>query len=679
MKNALTVPLLLALSVCADAAEERVVQLGDFAAGKGDWIFLPSRQPDAAKSTWSIAPLTTDHPGGKHAARVRAAFPERGGNVVLWKSFPPPLNIREIRFWVRTSGNVGGIILRLMDSTWQIHQQILPLQQTREWQQVRVHRFASPTHSSGKNDGKWYPPALGMGLVIDHVQLRAGTHAEVEFSGIEAVLRPPEGVIIKQTKLGNVFLAGKPVKFVLWSDKSVVSWEVSDFWGKTVAAEKAIKLTPGDNELAIPIQSPGHFTLSVTASDRGPHSAQTSFAVLPAGDVAKVRESPFGMQTHFGQTWDPRIIPLISAAGITCIRDELYWKNIELTKGTFTFPKAYDKYMEKLASHRIRPLIILDYTNRFYDDGHTPYSQDGLGGYTRYTEELLKHYGKRIGWVEVYNEYNIFFCTGPAASKPANYFAMLKSTYEAVKAARADVTVVGCATASIPLEWLRKVFASGGLKYLDVVSVHPYRQPHSPEGLGTRPSMDAEVRALTNMMRQHGGGAPKPIWVTEVGWPTHVGFSENKQAEYLVKCYAILLSAGVQKVFWFKFMDGMVQNDHFGLIRNPVSPLGLYVPKPSYVAYAVMARQLMGSRFVRAEHASKGSSGYLFRDPQGDTWVMWSAEPKTVLLKTDGALRVTDLMGRETRLQPVDGSALLPLTAAPVYVKGTVEAVRKLP
>jgi len=679
MKNTLAVPLFLALSLCADGSEERAVQLGDFAAGKGNWIFYASRRPHTAKGTWSIVPLARDHPGSKHAARVSAAFPNKGGFVVLWKPFPPPLNIREIRFWVRTSGDVGGIILRLMDSTSRIHQQVLPLRQTREWQQVRASRFASPTHSGGKNDGKWYPPALGMGLVIDHGQLRADTQTEVDFCGIEAVLHPPEGVMIKQTKLGNVFLADEPVRFVVWSDRRVVSWAVSDYWGKTVAAERDVKLTPGDNELVIPIKSPGYFTLSVTSSDREPHSAQTSLAVLPAFDVTAVHESPFGMQTHFGQTWDPQIIPLISAAGIACIRDELYWESIELTKGTFTFPKAYDKYMEQLAAHHIRPLIILTYRNKFYDDGHTPYSQDGLRGYTRYAEELLKRYGQRIGWVEVYNEYNIFFCTGPAASKPANYCAMLKSTYEAVKAAKADMTVVGCATAGIPMAWLKEAFASGGLKHLDVVSVHPYRQPQPPEGSSARRSIDADVHALANMMGQHDGGASKPIWVTEVGWPTHAGFSEEKQAEYLVKCYTLLLSAGVQKVFWFKFMDGMVQSDHFGLIRNPVSPLGLYVPKPSYVAYAVMTRQLTGSSFVKAEHALEDSSGYLFRGSQGDTWVMWSAKPQTVLVEADEDLRVTDLMGKQTRLQPAGGRTLLPLTPAPVYVRGIVKAVRKSP
>ena len=86
---------------------------------------------------------------------------------------------------------------------------------------------------------------------------------------------------------------------------------------------------------------------------------------------------------------------------------------------------------------------------------------------------------------------------------------------------------------------------------------------------------------------------------------------------------------------------------------------------------------MTGSRFVTAEHASEGSRGYVFRGPQGNTWVMWSAKPQTVLVKADGALRVTDLMGKQTRLEPVGGRTLLPLTPAPVYVRGIVKAVGK--
>jgi hypothetical protein len=109
--------------------------------------------------------------------------------------------------------------------------------------------------------------------------------------------------------------------------------------------------------------------------------------------------------------------------------------------------------------------------------------------------------------------------------------------------------VVGGALFSADLNWFNELFKNGGLPYMDVISDHPYATLYitSPElqGLGE------EMGKLQDLVKRYNNGHAKPIWITEIGWPTswlHV--SEHTQANYLVRSTVLSLAAGVQKIFW---------------------------------------------------------------------------------------------------------------------------------
>jgi hypothetical protein len=101
--------------------------------------------------------------------------------------------------------------------------------------------------------------------------------------------------------------------------------------------------------------------------------------------------------------------------------------------------------------------------------------------------------------VEVYNEYNGAFSTGPCARKPSCYAQLLRYTYQAIKAIRPDVTVVGGAAFSADLPWFNELFEDGALPYMDVVSDHPYTLLYiaSPELEGT----DEQMEALQDLVK----------------------------------------------------------------------------------------------------------------------------------------------------------------------------------
>lgn len=648
-----------------EAEEGWTLSLGsEFPGAQGDFV----RDPESFRSGARSGKLTGNFAGG--------------GNYVALTRTLPAYEALELSFWVKTS-DVSRLGFRMTDATGQVHQQRISLQSTSDWQRISISVFDGGTqysHWGGANDGVWHSPAKQISFVFDRSALTGGKNSGViRFDDVVMTATVPD-LELQQDRPGNVFAVGEPVSLrALTSGDSVVS-AVYDYWGNPVSVQTD-PTGGGYANIALAGLESGYYTVNVTALRGGSplREATTSLAVLPPFDLGAVPDSPFGMATHFGQSWNPDLLPLLQKAGTKNIRDEMYWGSVEKPKGTYAFAGKFETYMAGAEANAIKPLIVLTYENPFYDNNSTPYSDEGREGYANYGRAVAEHFEEQIEWVEVYNEFNIGFGDrgdGPADSKPEHYYELLKKTYETIKAARPEVTVAGAATAGIPLNWLEDVFSRGGLDYMDVVSVHPYRYPGAPEGLA---DALADLQAL---IMEYNGGRPKPIWITEIGWPTQAdarGVSESRQAEYIVRSHVVALASGVEKLFWYDFMnDGVNEtyNEHnFGIVRNAEDPKGKYAPKPAYVSYATMTRQLTGKAFSHREPIGEGIHSYLFEGAVGAARVVWSTEPKQAKIETDAPVKVTDLMGTEDTLYPLNGYVYLTLTESPVYIEGAIGSI----
>jgi hypothetical protein len=394
--------------------------------------------------------------------------------------------------------------------------------------------------------------------------------------------------------------------------------------------------------------------------------AATSVLSFAAPASPAVEDVRFGVMTHFAQGWDPSWISPIARGAVSQVRDELYWQTVEPEKGEFVFPDEYERYMAGLKQNHISPLIVLSFENKNYDGGETPYTHDGIAAYARYVIEVLRHYGKQIGAVEIWNEYNGTFCKGPAAQDRAGtYLEMLRVAYTAIKRERPDVVVVGGGTSGIPMPYWEELLAGGGLDFMDALSVHPYRYDSPPEGLET------DIAALQDLVKKYNGGKPKPIWVTEIGWGTKTStavgdpaIDDETQAKFLVRAYALLLSADVQRIYWYLLRD--YQDFNMGLIHDDARR----TPKPAYVAMQTMIRQLRGADFVTREKTPVNLYSLVFARPSGEeVRVIWSLKP--VVVAASGVTKVIDLSGKAiaaTHRLSIDDSPLFvtgPLTGLP--------------
>jgi len=440
---------------------------------------------------------------------------------------------------------------------------------------------------------------------------------------------------------------------------------VHDFFGAEVASGNAAP-AGGSLVLQLRIGDPGYFTLDVAAEPGGHESgsAEAAFAIVPA-IKADATAAPFGVMTHFAKGWATDIIPLIAKAGIGHVRDEQPWRQVERSRGSYDFPSRLTDYMTALAAQHLDPLLVLAFANPLYDDGKTPFSSAGRAGYAAYARAVTERYGQ-IGAVEVWNEYNGSFCEGPCRSnRPAFYTPMLQEAYRAVKAANPRLTVLGGAAVPIPLDYFQGLFEKGALSAMDAVVIHPYRP--EPEGV------ERDIAALRELMKKY--GTEKPIWATEYGDLADMRKSRDDVARYLVRMSTLMLSAGVERMYWYLMRDYQ-EFTGLGLVREENDPLGRYAPTPAYPAYATLIHELSGTRFVRREPSDPRVRVYLFESSHDEIRVAWAAAPSlTYDVTTDKPIRLVTMMGGERNLAPQNGRVSLALGKDPVYVIGRVAAV----
>jgi hypothetical protein len=450
-----------------------------------------------------------------------------------------------------------------------------------------------------------------------------------------------------------------------------ISYSVIDFSGATVTRGQSIA-TGRQVDLTLPRLADGYYLLQVTDRTAGTPTSQTiPFAIV--SPFTRTANSPFGVGVHFMGSNSSSLARLIATMGAGTIRDDATWATIERSPGSYNFSN-FDLSMEVLQQNTLDPLLILDYNDRFYDNGQTPYDNAGLTAFANYAKALVTHYGQQLKVVEVYNEYNGIFSTGPCARQPACYARLLSYTYRAIKSVRPDVTVVGGAALYADLHWFNELFQSGGLSYMDVVSDHPYTALDvvSPELQG----LAGQMKSLLDLIRRYNHGKAKPIWITEIGWPTsflHV--SERTQADYLVRGAVLSLATGVQKIFWYDFLndgaDSSQAEQNFGLLRAPDAQ-GRYTPKPAYVAYAVLIRELADRSFISREAVAPGIYDMLY---SGNLRIFWSTPfRQSVALSTNSPVTAISMTGSAQTLVPSGGRIILNLSASPIYILGNISS-----
>ncbi len=295
-----------------------------------------------------------------------------------------------------------------------------------------------------------------------------------------------------------------------------------------------------------------------------------------------------GVNIHF--TGLPRDLKMIANAGFKFIRMDLAWSRIERTKGVYDFKgSGYDSLTLGCEELGIRVLYILDYSNELYESDRSVRTEAGRKAFADFAEAAANRYaGKGILW-EVWNEANIEQFWRPQPSMD-DYSKLVEAVAPRVRQADPSGQVLAGATSQIPLGWFEGCFKNGLLKWIDVLSVHPYRsQP--PE---TVIQDYAKLRGL--IARYAPAGKQIPVISGEWGYSNinwdKSSLTEQQQADYLVRMF---LTNSYQKIpvsIWYDWKnDGTDPNERehqFGTVKHDLNP------KAAYLAAKVLSSTLAG-------------------------------------------------------------------------------------
>jgi len=203
-----------------------------------------------------------------------------------------------------------------------------------------------------------------------------------------------------------------------------------------------------------------------------------------------------------------RTYEMMRAAGFTEVRSDFDWRSCQKERGGgFDFSR-YDQAVDDAARHGITLLPIL-----FSPPQWAQPVNDHIDEWRTFVRETARHFKDRLPAYEIWNEENIeAFWKEP---DPVKYTEVLRAAYEEIKSVDPKLRVVFGGAAGLALDYIEKAFKAGATECHDVMNVHPYRHPQPAE-----PMLSRDLKALRDLMVRYGEGG-KPIWITEMGWPTH--------------------------------------------------------------------------------------------------------------------------------------------------------------
>ncbi len=237
------------------------------------------------------------------------------------------------------------------------------------------------------------------------------------------------------------------------------------------------------------------------------------FGLVTAVTFAAER-SPYGVCAHVSRGGDHEIaaqqFARMNEAGIGWARTDFDWTSVQRSKGgEFDFAR-FDRTVQLAVDAKITILPILDYD--------TPWARpviDHLDDWRSYVRAIVTRYKDRLRFWEVWNEPDLkqFWRQDP---NPAEYTVLLKATYEEIKRIDPELKVLLGGLSGIPFEFIEGIYKAGGKDCFDIMNVHPYRYPAAPEVH----SLVDDLDKLRDLMSRYQDSA-KPVWITEIGYPTH--------------------------------------------------------------------------------------------------------------------------------------------------------------
>lgn len=248
---------------------------------------------------------------------------------------------------------------------------------------------------------------------------------------------------------------------------------------------------------------------------------------------------------------------LVQDIGFNYIKGFVNWATVELKPGHYRWDDP-DNVVKVAAGAGARVLLrihgVPDWARP--PDTSLSYKPDDLADFERFMRAIAARYRGQVAAYEIWNEPNLDYEWGYRAPDPAEYTAMLKAAYRAIKAEDPAALVISAGLAPTGqgnppeslgvLAFSEGMYQAGAKGHFDAMGSHLYTYGLSPDDNPPDQITFDQLDQLRDLMAHH-GDSETPIWITEMGWVlnTHwdlgvyhdYGVSQLVQAQYLRRAY----------------------------------------------------------------------------------------------------------------------------------------------
>jgi hypothetical protein len=234
-----------------------------------------------------------------------------------------------------------------------------------------------------------------------------------------------------------------------------------------------------------------------------------------------------------------RSLDLLKAAGVTWIRQELPWEQVEpVGPGQFVDPKfgtstweKFDDIVDRAAATGLHVMLRIDTSPRWALPDDAP---DGLGpprrdeDYWNFVAQVASRYRGKVAAYQIWNEPNLTIEWGRRRPDAPAYARLLRGASDRIRALDPGARVVMAALAPTltesdealnELRYLQQLYDAGARGTFDVLAVQAYGLRGGPDDPRIdRIDVTFARPQLVHALMAANGDSSTPIWATEMGW-----------------------------------------------------------------------------------------------------------------------------------------------------------------
>ena len=304
---------------------------------------------------------------------------------------------------------------------------------------------------------------------------------------------------------------------------------------------------------------------------------------------------------------------LVNDMGFAWAKGYVNWQTVEPESGQYRWTDP-DNIVKAFGDQEIKILMRVHGTPAWArpPDTHLSYPPHEIEDFAEFMGALASRYKGKVAAYEIWNEPNLNYEWGYLEPDPAEYTAMLKAAYLAIKQADPEALVVsgglattgdGSDTAVGDIAFLEGMYEAGAKGYFDAFGSHPYAFGTAPDETHPDGLSLARVKEQYDVMKAY-EDEETPIWITEMGWVLNshwdlgehqiIGVTEAQQGDYLTRSYTkvqeewpfvealFLFNLDFSTVSWYPAPEPM----RWYAILNPDR-----TPRPAYTTLRKAARE----------------------------------------------------------------------------------------